>query len=281
MSQASSFKTLIYKEEDIDDIDNEPENPINIEINFAVACKCTPSKFEVAIADRNSIPPQIVSFETADFISVETLYEAIHQKVRAAPESNKFFMFSTNKDWNGFICTDNHTHFIANNPSSILIVTLNDTFVQRITNHYNKSTLNAKMTALMDPENAPVNVVGEIISERKRKTYEHRTQILANANSDEYNDRNPSIRIESLRSSLIVGPNEDITLIPIWSQYKPLFLGLNSACYAIEMHLLPRKRVYPLDEEMVREIVLEVIRKHAMEETEEEEEQNETEESSN
>ena len=47
------------------------------------------------------------------------------------------------------------------------------------------------------------------------------------------------------------------------------------------MHLLPRKRVYPLDEEMVREIVLEVIRKHAMEETEEEEEQNETEESSN
>ena len=256
--------TLSYECQETDDPNINDQEQITMQVFFANASRVTPSKLEIIPSSKNSIPNTNITFSYNDFNNLDSFYSALISKARGTPSNKHFLVFVKHEEWNGFICSSAHVHFLSHFPDDLLIVNLCDTFIDRIIKCFGKSTITEELqTVITGNANSTTNAVGTVINSFGRSEEEETTKILT-ASSRGFVDNHARAPIP--KSNLVVEEQDDICLIPVWRQYKPLFMALNSICYAIDEHLSPRERTRELSQETVRTIVTQIIEAHAIEE---------------
>ena len=260
MADEIERRTLSYLPQPNIDVVGEVEFPIQINFIFKNVERVSPSKKIILLSTTHAIEEQPISLTEEDMMTIKSLYDALHLKVPALPENNHIFIFIDVKEppgYKGFISDDSHVHLMAAQKADSIVAIMNDTFYARAIMLRKKKFLpDSLMVVLESPPPVVSQAARTINSLRARRTIT-RTRIQNDALDESIVD-NP----RPFSSIAIDAFDADIAFIPVSPKFRHLFVALNAALVAMDLHLTPRGRTTTIDEEEIKDIVCSIFESH-------------------
>ena len=240
-------------------VGDEPEFPVEIEVRAHLVDYAKPSQRQIRLNSKPFIRPVRIQISLDDVESVQTFYSMLHKQIPNLPKHNMFFIFVDTQEWSGFVTNPEHVQYIASHHSTICLAIFNETYFERAIKLRNAPTIPQEMADfLKEPLPAP-SQVSQIIQTMNEQRVTTHNRIINGATSGQFID------VQNMATSTLTIRVDDphICLIPITPKFKPLLLGLNMALTAMDLHLYPRNRVININEELVKDIVINIIQQHS------------------
>ena len=258
MTQNEPF--ILKYEMDGDNIQpgERPDFPVEIEVTCHNVEYAKPSKRELRISNKNIFPPCRISINEDDISDIKTFYMNQHNKLPGLPNHNKYFVFIDTQEWSGFLTNDAQVCYIVSHHAAILIVVFSDTYFERAVKIRNSFTIPQEMVQFLRTPLPQLSQAHRVASAIRANSIMNRNRIEEGSNNSEIQDIT-----QPRMSSLTIAANDPyICLIPVTPKFKPLLLGLNMVLTTMDIHLYPRNRTIQVNEDLVRQIVIDIIQQH-------------------
>jgi hypothetical protein len=215
-----------------------------------------------------------VPFIKDDIADIAAFYHALMAKCPTLPQP--FILWMEADVVETLIVTTGHLHaailLMAQDRSGIKFLAgrLNATVLKRVCDGRNPMVSPELVTLIAESApaqtaRAPVSPIRAIARHEEARS-QLRTEIAGSMDGQEFHVPRDYPHRDQERVTLYkytMPKNLGLVPVPVWEEYAPLMLSLNSMMYTMQKHLVPRGRYNPVDQDLVLEVCKKVMRAHS------------------